>query len=355
MNIKKQTLSFIKKEDIRQKLLNFIKKSNKEKLFHIDVYALADSWNIKRETLLGYFVEGVFNSLFSIEWNYHCPSCGSIAKETLNIHDSTSEDYCATCQVGFKNTIDQNIDVFFSIHKNIFKLSSSYKKKWISNMQEDVIAKHKYEWKTDTTIYGADLIRSNIFRDLFGTDVLLAEQSLEIEHVTVLFTDITGSTQLYTDLGDSKAFSLVLNHFKILFDIIIKNNGVPIKTIGDAVMGIFTNNKDSLNAALESQKVFKIFYANKPEKEQIKVKIGLHSGTAIIVTLNGKLDYFGTTVNLAARIKSAAKVNEVVFSKGFMSSKENIELLKLYNNKLTKSVHSFKGLNEKHEVYHITV
>lgn len=355
MNIKEQTLSFIREENIRKKLFNFIKKSKKEELFHINVYALADSWNIKRQTLLNYFIEGVFNSLFSIEWNYHCRLCGGIAKETLSIHDATSENYCAACQVDFKNTVDQNIDIFFSIHRDILKLPSSYKEKWMKKMIDDVMIKHNYEWKIDTTIYGSHLIQNNVFVDLFGTDVLLSKQSLEIEHVTVLFTDITGSTQLYTDLGDAKAFSLVSDHFKILFNIIIKNNGVPIKTIGDAVMGIFANNKDSLKAALESQKVLKTFYANKPEKEQIKVKIGLHSGTAIIVTLNGKLDYFGTTVNLAARIQSAAKANEVVFSKELLSSKENIKLLKSNGGKLTKTVHSFKGLNEKHDVYHIKI
>jgi len=216
------------------------------------------------------------------------------------------------------------------------------------------IMNHKmFKWNNLSSIKGVDIIQNQIYRELFGDEVLLSDQSLELMKATILFTDIKGSTKMYTDLGDSKAFQLVREHFRILFDVIKKHNGVPVKTIGDAVMGVFTNQTDGLTASLEAQKLLIDYYKHKPDSEKIEVKIGLHSGTTIIVTLNGRLDYFGSTVNMAARIQATANPNEVLISENIFESKENKRVIMQYTKTVKRSKWIFKGLKGKYKIYHI--
>jgi class 3 adenylate cyclase len=95
--------------------------------------------------------------------------------------------------------------------------------------------------------------------------------------------------------------------------IISANHGAVVKTIGDAVMAVFTRSADALAAALAIHSDIADFNRNSPEHKLI-VKIGLHEGPALALTLNDKLDYFGSTVNKAARIQNEAGGNETVIS-----------------------------------------
>ncbi len=290
-----------------------------------------------------------------MEWEYHCPHCGGVANESLSIHDAASSNFCNVCKVNFNNKLDDNIEVFFSIHPGVKKVSMEFKEKYMKKIRDDIMADKMFMWKKPTAVKGADIIQNPIFRELMGEEVLLPDQSLEIMKTTILFTDIKGSTQMYTDLGDSKAFHLVRDHFRILFNEIKKYNGVPVKTIGDAVMGSFTNQAEALKAALESQKSL-ISYRNsktKPENERIEVKIGLHTGTTLVVNLNGKLDYFGSTVNMAARIQGIANPNEVVISENIFKNEESRKIIISYTKTVTKSKRVFKGLNGEYTIYQI--
>ncbi|HRU29641.1 MAG TPA: hypothetical protein P5082_11785, partial [Treponema sp.] len=55
-------------------------------------------------------------------------------------------------------------------------------------------------------------------------------------------------------------------------------NQIPVKTIGDAVMGSFVDGRHAIIAAVEAQQTLRSYYQNRPEKERIEVKIGIHSG-----------------------------------------------------------------------------
>lgn len=341
-------------QNIVNKLVNYIETINESGLFHINVYSLAENWKINKKVLLELFIRGLHEGIFRMEWEYHCPHCGGIAHETLSIHQATSTNYCNACKVNFNNRIDDNIEIYFSIHPEIRNISKELKEIYMKSVMNEVMINKMCRWQNPFTIKGVDIIQNAVYRELLGDEVLLPDQSLELMKATVLFTDIKGSTQMYTDLGDSKAFQLVREHFRILFDIIKKYNGVPVKTIGDAVMGVFTNQVDGLKASLEAQNTLIGFYKSKPDKEKIKVKIGLHSGTTIIVTLNGKLDYFGSTVNLAARIQSAANPNEVLISENIFENKENKHVIAQYTKTVTKTKRVFKGLNGEYNIYHIS-
>lgn len=328
----------------------YIEKSDLEDLFHVDIAKLMRENNIGKKEMLDVLIKALFQGDLMIEWIYHCPHCGNVAKETLNLHSASHTDYCPVCKVEFDNKLDVNIEVFFTVHPNVKKLPPELKENYYLEVQEGLKKSGPEFWKNEKTIYGVDLIQNNTFRELIGSDILLVDQSLEILKVTILFTDLKGSTKLYNDLGDVKAFSLVRNHFSILFDKIKINNGVPIKTIGDAVMGVFLNESDAIKASLEIQETLIKYYETKPKNEQLELKIGLHSGPALLVTLNDKLDYFGQSVNIAARVQGSALPNEVVFGEEIY--KRNEILLKKYKN-ITLNEKKLKGLTGYHKLIHI--
>lgn len=341
-------------QKIFEKLKDFVEKAPEKNLYHINVYKIAERTGIERSTMLSAFIQGVTEGLFTMEWVYHCPHCGGIANETITIHEARHDDYCEKCKVQFNNVLDESIEVFFSVHPEKRQIDIQYSKTYHDNIMQTLEAGY-YLWRDDSNIRGIDVVQNITYRNLMGADVLLDDQSLEIKRACILFTDIKGSTQMYSVLGDARAFKLVREHFRILFAVIEEYEGVPVKTIGDAVMGVFNSRKIALACVLEAQKRLHQFYADKPDDEKIEVKIGLHSGATIVVTLNSRLDYFGTTVNTAARIQGVAEPNEVVISDTILEADDAENIIASYGAKIKKTKESFKGIKGKVPVYRLTI
>jgi class 3 adenylate cyclase len=83
-----------------------------------------------------------------------------------------------------------------------------------------------------------------------------------------------------------------------------------VKTIGDAVMASFENPADAVHAAHDMLREIEAFNREVGERE-IVLKIGVHRGASIAVTLNDRLDFFGQTVNVAARVQGLADADEI--------------------------------------------
>src|SRR5205807_4819597 len=111
--------------------------------------------------------------------------------------------------------------------------------------------------------------------------------------------------------GDAMAYALVQEHFRLMTEAIRAHEGGIVKTIGDAVMASFPVNKDAVAAAIEIQRAFA---RASPGPGLIAVKLGLHRGPAIAVTSNRMLDFFGRTVNIAARVQASAHPREVLMT-----------------------------------------
>jgi class 3 adenylate cyclase len=157
------------------------------------------------------------------------------------------------------------------------------------------------------------------FRDLFADQVLRPGDQVAIGRIALLFTDIKGSTDLYNRVGDARAYGLVREHFAELTRAVREHDGGVVKTIGDAVMAAFTSPADALAAALAIRDAIALFNQrlaaeSGSERIAILVKVGLHSGACIAVTLNDRLDYFGSTVNLAARLEGESSGGDIVLS-----------------------------------------
>lgn len=156
------------------------------------------------------------------------------------------------------------------------------------------------------------------FRDLFSDDVLRPGDEVSVGEITLLFSDLKGSTALYQEIGDASAYHLVRDHFALMAKIIRDHEGAIVKTIGDAVMAAFVQPANGVKAALEIQRAVTKFNRDHATRTAgapaIVIKLGLHHGACIAVTLNDRLDYFGSTVNMAARLQGQSLGGDIVLS-----------------------------------------
>lgn len=150
------------------------------------------------------------------------------------------------------------------------------------------------------------------FRSLFSRDLLKRGTPLKVSRVSLLFTDLTGSTQLYATVGDAAAFRFVDDHFDVLREAIAQAGGTVVKTMGDAIMAAFVDDATAARAAVACLEGFGAWRRKTPQAEGVELKVGLHGGPCYVVTANGSLDFFGQTVNVAARLQGLAGAGELV-------------------------------------------
>ncbi|MBI3206530.1 MAG: hypothetical protein HYZ29_33645 [Myxococcales bacterium] len=158
------------------------------------------------------------------------------------------------------------------------------------------------------------------FRRQFAREVLRPGLSLRIARVALLFTDLTGSTALYTAVGDARAFRVVQAHFELLDRVVAEHSGTVVKTIGDAVMAAFIREEDAVRAGAAMHAEFRAFRRSEADAGDLSLKVGVFAGPCYVVTANGVLDYFGQTVNVAARLQGAAQGGELVLPKALADS-----------------------------------
>lgn len=162
---------------------------------------------------------------------------------------------------------------------------------------------------TDAVVTAAEVTTMRRFRDQFSSEVLGAETELAIRQAALLFTDLRGSTRMYRERGDAPSYAEVRRHFELVNEIVTERGGGIVKTIGDAVMAAFHDPAEAVRAALDIQR----------REASLTVRIGVHAGPAIVVNANDRLDYFGRTVNLAARLERHSHGGDVVIAESLLA------------------------------------
>lgn len=171
-----------------------------------------------------------------------------------------------------------------------------------------MVSLERTDWLTSVT--ASEVTSLQTFRNYFPGEVIRGSEKFHASDVTVMFTDLYNSSEMYSTDGDESATEQVLDHFKILHDAAAQERGAIVKTIGDSVMAVFRSPIHALEAYLHAQEVL-----NKASSSgKIKLKAGIHTGDCIAVTLNNRIDYFGKTVNISSRLVEKASENEVVIS-----------------------------------------
>ncbi|HET9624047.1 MAG TPA: DUF5939 domain-containing protein [Kofleriaceae bacterium] len=163
---------------------------------------------------------------------------------------------------------------------------------------------------SDHALRAGHLLSFQDFRDLFSADYIGADVRLGVGEQTLLFTDVVGSTAFYAERGDPAAFVEIKRHFDEVFAIVSAHRGAVVKTIGDAVMATFVDPVDAVRASRKIHDTFHPARADTP----IRLRISLNTGPCIAVRLNANADFFGGTVNVAAKLQALAEGYQIAIS-----------------------------------------
>ena len=177
---------------------------------------------------------------------------------------------------------------------------------------------------SDTATTPSRMLTIPEYNTLFSGEALASGVELSVGRVGLLFSDLASSTALYERAGEALAFRIVTEHFELLRSAVEANGGAVVKTIGDAVMASFPDGRSALHAALDAQERILELDTHDLADPGTLLKIGVHVGPAYLVTLNERLDYFGTSVNIAARAQREANSGEIVLTNQVLEEAGNI-------------------------------
>ena len=215
---------------------------------------------------------------------------------------------------------------------------------------EQLLILERLEWSDQATT-AAEVTALQMFRDLFASEALRPGEQISVGTLTVLFTDLRNSTQLYREIGDATAFGRVMSHFDTVRKSILEHDGAIVKTIGDAVMAVFRSAADGLQAMLEVQGAL----AEPADgSSPLQLKAGLHTGPCIAVTLNDRLDYFGSTVNMAARLEGLSCGSDVIISRSVFEDAKVRELIETEGLSAEEFDMALKGFDERFALWRVS-
>ncbi len=377
-------------QQLLETLLDWIASADMRQLQRIRPLQLASELNADAKALLRLLLVGNTEGLFDLNWELVCPSCRGVSVSSSDLKRIKAGFHCDTCRLDLTASFDDALEITFSPTHAIravtrsafcygypvqtphvivqqrmgpceeFELESlkplmvnywvlPYKHQGIAALGEKtrivvseenvrveeinggvkrlslvnqsslpILFQLQEPLKTAQCLTAAKLTSMQDFRDLLATQILAPDVTLGIRNLTILFTDLKGSTEMYSQIGDAPAFEQVKRHFDLLIKIVRNFDGGVVKTIGDSVMAVFSNPLDAVKAAYEMQR--------QVTGIGLILKVGINAGPCIAISQNDVLDYFGTTVNLAARVQSLSR-GDIVISKTLFEVPGVIEII----------------------------
>ena len=164
---------------------------------------------------------------------------------------------------------------------------------------------------SDRSVTASDVTSRQVFRDLFSRELLRQGERISVGTITIVFTDLKNSTQLYREIGDAPAFGRVLSHFDVIKSAVAAESGAIVKTMGDAVMAVFVHPAAALRAMKGAQGALS---SAEKARSPFALKCSIHQGPCLAINQNDRLDYFGTTVNVGARLCALSTGADIVVS-----------------------------------------
>jgi class 3 adenylate cyclase len=219
---------------------------------------------------------------------------------------------------------------------------------WVTNQALDDLLKRR-----KPILNAKRLLTNQTFRDIYRTETLAIGQRLKILSLTFLFSDLKDSTALYERVGDLVAFDLVNEHFRLLQEIIASERGAVVKTVGDAVMATFETPDRAIAAAIRMREAMSDLGAER-QHQSLRLKMGIHEGSCLAVTLNGQQDYFGQTVNVASRVQGLADSRSIMVTEQVVENADARALLETSGLKPTPRSVALSGIADKVSVYEIS-
>ena len=170
-------------------------------------------------------------------------------------------------------------------------------------------------------------------------------QELPEGTVTVLFTDVEGSTDLTTRRGDEAAQEILSAQRELVRQQIEEHSGHEVKGLGDGFMVAFASARKAVACSVGIQRALEEHNRSKPLDEQVLIRIGLNTGEVI----QEEADLFGETVNAAARVAEKAKGGQILVSemvRGLLGRSPDVELVDRGRSRL-------KGFPERWRLYEV--
>lgn len=163
--------------------------------------------------------------------------------------------------------------------------------------------------------------------------------------LTVLFTDIVGSTGFFERNGDTAGLVMIHRHDQMAKQAIAQYDGKVIKMIGDSAMAEFPDPGSAVRAAVEIERQFFKLNTTLADDQRIQVRIGLHTG----VGFHKGNDIFGDVVNVASKIVRRAAPAQILISRAMHEAiSEDQDLHCSWLNRLT-----IDGRTEKEDIYEV--
>lgn len=165
--------------------------------------------------------------------------------------------------------------------------------------------------------------------------------------VTVLFSDIEDSTALNDRLGDDAWVRLLAAHNKVVEEVVARHRGHIVKSQGDGFMIVFRYPSGAVRAGIDIQDAISSSQAKELRRNPIKVRVGIHSGTAI--EKDG--DFFGRNVAMAARVAGCARGGQILVSDEVRRSLRDVDDVVLVDFMEV----DLKGLPGPHRLWEVSV
>jgi class 3 adenylate cyclase len=409
--LKQKLLADVQSSDdltrIAEQLIDFLEHGDDLAVSRIRAYELADQWHEPRRLVLEVCLRATRVGLLDFQWDLLCPLCRGAKQSSFSLKDIESSVHCGTCKIDFTANFDRYVELRFRPNAAVRRVEAPSfcigSPQWtllsiIAELElrgsqdvtvtpegetsaqitlsengwnqeplrvrerfslslnnetdvEQLLILERMEWSDQATT-AAEVTSLQMFRDLFATEALRPGEQISVGTLTILFTDLRHSTQLYREIGDATAFGRVMSHFDVVKKVIAEHDGAIVKTIGDAVMGVFRSAADGLRAMLQVQE---ILASPADGRIPLTLKAGLHTGPCIAVTLNDRLDYFGSTVNLAARLECLSSGSDVIISRSVYEDAKVQEVIESEGLSAEEFDMSLKGFDdERFELWRVS-
>lgn len=305
---------------IRERLTKFLQESDIRELYRANPRMISDRLQLTESETLRLLVVALKEGLVTLNWEVQCPACRCLDFSPKGLIDLRTTYTCSNCFHVHANDADELLRVTFNIDEQLRQLKPE---------ADDPDFRARIDARYGV-VSGHRLMTLQTFRELFPRETIPPNESLLIRRVAIVFTDLAGSTALYVRQGDSRAYNLIRQHFDSLFRVVDEHNGAVVKTIGDAIMAAFTVPADALQAAIAMHRQLKALNQQLalPPEDELILKIGIDVGSCISVTLNERIDYFGTTVNTAARVQATSKGNDIAVTNALLKDEAAAAIVK---------------------------
>jgi class 3 adenylate cyclase len=188
---------------------------------------------------------------------------------------------------------------------------------------QEVVVRVERTAARDDALTAARATTSALFRELFSEEVLSPEQLVRVATVALLITELDGAAGLYEQLGDAKAFRVLSEHFRILKERVRQEGGAVVKTVSEGIVAAFSPALAAVRVALDLPR---LLAADETTKD-LKLRMGVHRGPAMMATVNDHLDYFGSMVHQALQLPRLGRPGDLVLSQEAAADPEVAALL----------------------------